>query len=180
MDSNRNGLNMDFSIKTFENGDFEVCHFYNCNCSNCMDELERLIKESMEVPLEYPDNTDDLESHLPGICEADFAGIRTGEMYVISSGSGVGKSMISAAQPQQHQPNPPSEDEIVEDFMWAIVKLRDGKEYWLKKLNEDGTREWTQNNTQCRLWHRQSKAEEFIREHIGEGQAGVRGLLVGG
>lgn len=189
---------MNNEIKTLDNGDFVVlygtleemekqlmkammipapllktedCHFYNCNCSNCMDDLEKQIKDA------------ELEKHLPGICEKDFSappGIADDMPDCPLCEAGV---PLVGAQPQQHQNPPlrdPSDNDTIKDFMWGIFKLHNGKEYFLKKINDDGQREWTLHNTECKLWYRQSKAEQFIIDNIGEGQAGVRGFMVGG
>jgi len=168
---------MNNDIKLLPSGDFEVI----AEASRAIEEIEDRIKRAMMIPAPLLSNKE-FEKGLPGVKESDFFSAPPGIADDMPEDYGcilcdMGVPLVGA-QPQQHQPNPPSDP--VGDFVWAIVKLRDGKEYWLKKLNEDGTREWTPDNTQCRLWHRQSKAEQFITDNIGEGQAGVRGLLVGG
>ena len=128
----------------------------------------------MGIPLSTPRRVVDLdkfEKGLPGVKASDF-GIKKGELNVISSAVGTGKSMISA---------PPgiADDMPDYDLKWAIVKLNDGKEYFLKKMNEDGTREWTRDNTVCRLWSTEHEATNFASRYFETGKTGVRGLLTG-
>ena len=195
---------MNNDIKKLPNGDFEVMpvnkdiqdHF------ETVQKLEDLIKEAMRIPtpligIEFDDDQPvatfdyDLEKHLPGVQESDFDAVK----WRYSAPPGIADDMpedymsdyecilcemgipLVGAQPQQHQDPLP---DPVGDFMWAIVKLNKGKEYFLRDVTFDGKREWTLDNTNCQLWCSQELAESFIDEHIGNGQAGVRGLLVGG
>jgi hypothetical protein len=92
----------------------------------------------------------ELEKHLPGVQESDFKDIRV---------------------PVSAMPD--------DDLRWSIVKLNEGKEYFLKKMNEDGTREWTRDNTICRTWASEHEADDFASIYFFEqGTYGVRGLLV--
>ena len=98
--------------------------------------------------------TGDFEVHLPGIKESDF-------MSKVSAPPGIADDMPDY------------------DLKWAIVKLNEGREYFLKKMNEDGTREWTRDNTVCRLWPTEYEATQFNDGHFETGKTGVRGLLTG-
>lgn len=84
---------------------------------------------------------------------------------------------VVAAQPQQHQPNPPATP--VGDFLYYIYKIHDSKHYWFKGINSDGKREWTPNAVDSKLFNYHEDAERFIEDIIGVGQAGVRGIPVG-
>lgn len=113
----------------------------------------------MGVPLSKPKRhieLDDFEKHLPGVQESDFAGV------MMSAPPGIADDMPDY------------------DLEWAIVKLNEGKEYFLKKMNDDGTREWTRDNTVCRLWQTEHEATQFGTRHLEPGKFGVRGLLTGG
>ncbi len=151
---------MNEEIKLLPTGDFEL--------SKIHEDLELMIKDAMMIPA--PMAARNWLKHLPGIQASDF------DCPLCDAGvplSDCNKHFPLRAQPQQQQ-------DPLEDIMWAIVKLNEGKEYFLKKLNDDGTREWTLDNTTCRLWNLQEIAEQFIIDNIGAGQAGVRGLMVDG
>ena len=157
---------MNDDIRPLPNGDFEVIK----KGMKDIKDMESLIKEAMMIPA--PDcplcemgvplspprrviNLDDFEKHLPGIQERDF-------------------SMMMSAPPGI------ADDMPDYDLSWAIVKLNEGKEYFLKKMNEDGTREWTRDNTVCRFWPTEKEATQFASNHFEPGTSGVRGLLTGG
>lgn len=164
---------MNNEIKTLPNGDFEVLY-------DEMRDLERKIKEAMMIPT--PLLTADLqefEKHLPGVCERDFFSAPPGIADDMPECLLCEMGVPLMTQPMQHQDPLPIEEDHIEDFLWGIVKIHNGREFFLKKLNEDGTREWTKHTTEARLWRRQSYAEQFIVDNIGQGEAGVRGFMVG-